>query len=40
MRRRYEHLITTVGKPYPKAWIVGKTLKEIENEKHSRKVEE
>jgi hypothetical protein len=29
--RRFEHLITTVGKPYPKAWIIGKTLKEIEH---------
>jgi hypothetical protein len=32
MKRKYAHLMTTVGKPYPKAWIIGKTLKEIEHE--------
>ena len=25
-----------VGKPYPKAWIIGKTLRQITNEKPKR----
>jgi len=39
VKRKYDHLITTVGKPYPKAWIIGKTLKEIEHGKHRQKTE-
>lgn len=27
----YDHLRTTVGRPFPKAWIVGKTLAQVTN---------
>jgi hypothetical protein len=27
----------TVGKPYPKAWIIGKTIEQITNEKPNPK---
>jgi len=33
---KYAHLIETVSKPRPKAWIIGKTLEEIENKKTKR----
>lgn len=35
---KYSHLIETVSKPRPKAWIIGKTLEQIENKKPSKKI--
>jgi hypothetical protein len=35
---KYAHLIETVSKPRPKAWIIGKTLEQIENKKPSKKI--
>ena len=37
---KYAHLIETVSRPRPKAWIIGKTLGQIENKKPSKKAKD